>query len=119
MRRAPLAHFEEILEASAHVVAVQGELDFSSAGDFKRSMLSGLAAGRERLVADLSQVRFIDSSGIRALLDIKRRTRLRGGQLAVVCPDESVWSRFTVASLDQLLEICATREEALSRVTAA
>src|SRR4051812_38391756 len=97
-------------------MSVQGELDLSTAGEFKRNMLNGISAGNLRVVADLSRVEFIDSSGIRALLDVKRRMRLRGGRLAVVCPSQSVWGRFTVTSLDQLLDICSTRGEALARV---
>ena len=115
MRETPFGLSSEHLEAGLVVVAVRGELDLSTAAELKR-ILHQLSAATAGVVVDLAEVEFIDSSGIGALLDLKRRMRLRRTELSVVCPDAEVWSRFMVPTLDRLLDIHPTRDEAIDAV---
>jgi len=97
------------------VIAAEGELDMATAPDLKAAALRHFLSV-EGLVVDLSGVRFIDSTGITALLDLKRRAKLRGVPLAVVCPAPKVWNRFVLQTVEQLLVLRETREEAIAFV---
>ena len=66
------------------VVTVAGEIDIATAARL-RERLSELAAGGRPLVADLDQVRFIDSAGLAALVGAANRAAAHGGSLHVVC----------------------------------
>jgi anti-anti-sigma factor len=71
------------------VVHVTGEVDVSNASD-----LSGAIRGRVTneaigVIIDLSEVTFIDSSGLEVLFDLARRLKGRRQQLRLVVPPES------------------------------
>src|SRR5262249_6635885 len=55
-------------ESGAPIIAVSGELDMSNAGKLDAAVDSLVAKDPERLVFDLSGLRFMDSAGIAVLL---------------------------------------------------
>ena len=59
------------------IVTVAGEIDIATAPRL-RERLSGLAARGRPLVADLDQVRFIDSAGLAALVGAANRAAAHG-----------------------------------------
>ena len=82
-----MAEFElsEARSNGSHAVAVRGELDIQTAPD----LTSRLHAHRgEEVVVDLTQLRFCDSCGLRALVCERREAQIAGGQLTIVLPDE-------------------------------
>jgi anti-anti-sigma factor len=50
------------------VIVAQGELQQSTVPQFRQAVTEALATGADRLVIDLSQITFIDSSGLSALV---------------------------------------------------
>ena len=66
------------------LIAVAGEVDYASVAGLRVRLLRLASAGRP-LVADLDQVRFIDSAGLAALVGAAKRAAAHGGCLHVVC----------------------------------
>jgi anti-sigma B factor antagonist len=85
------------------VLAVNGELDLASAALFRERVGEALGTGARDLVIDLTDVEFIDSSGLGALLWAQHRAQAVGGDLHAVhcCPP--VERAFALAGLTQLL----------------
>jgi anti-sigma B factor antagonist len=73
-------------EAGVRVVAVAGELDIATAPELCARLDSSRAVRKPRLLVDLSQVDFCDSTGLRALLGAAAEVRAHGGRFAIVCP---------------------------------
>ena len=71
------------------VVTIQGELDAYSAPSLEERSRNLLGDGAE-LVFDLSGTRFLDSSGLRAILTAQRRLADREGKLSLRAPSEPV-----------------------------
>jgi anti-sigma B factor antagonist len=68
------------------IVTVSGDLDMSNAATLERAVASITAARPERLIFDLSGLRFMDSAGIAVLLDAAGKVnavRLRDPSTAV------------------------------------
>ncbi|MDG4826172.1 STAS domain-containing protein [Asanoa sp. WMMD1127] len=63
------------------LVRVRGTLDFDSVELLRGHLDRVLAAGPARLVLDLGQVPFVDSTGLAALLSAHRRAEAAGGWL--------------------------------------
>jgi anti-sigma B factor antagonist len=61
-------------------IQVQGELDMSTSPEFDQILRREIAAGR-RVVVDLSQTAFIDSTGLNALVTALRASDSNGGAL--------------------------------------
>jgi anti-anti-sigma factor len=72
------------------VVTVKGELDAYSAPSLEEETSRLLADNISELVLDLSGTRFLDSSGLRAILTAQRRLADREGRLALRGPSEPV-----------------------------
>lgn len=96
------------------VIAPEGELDIATVGDFRASLSDAAREGAGPVVVDLSQVSFIDSSGLGALVELHSRLRRSGRRLAVVAPDGSAPAVLLgLAGLRDRLSISETRGSAL------
>ncbi len=85
-------------------ISVLGELDIASAGRLE-SELRRIEGDRPSvMVIDLSELNFIDSTGLRVLLGADARAREAGRRLIFVPGPESVHRVFEVALLDKRLE---------------
>ncbi len=100
------------------IVTVAGEIDIATATRL-RERLAGLAAGGRPLVANLDQVRFIDSAGLAALVGAAGRAAAHGGSLHVVCVRPKIRQLFRLTGLDRRLPPARTLDEALDALMAA
>ena len=88
-------------------VAVCGELDLATAEALRRCLVPLVKADPPpaRLVLDLSELAFLDASGVSALLTAQRALAARGGQLVLRSPSRLVRRVVKVLDLDQLLPV--------------
>jgi anti-sigma B factor antagonist len=104
---------DEAVDDTTHVVSLRGELDAVTAPRLG-SRLFGLAdEGKRAVVVDLSEVTFMDSTGLGVLLNALRHFNVRHGQLVLVCPTERVLRPFQITGLTGHLTIFDSREKAL------
>jgi anti-sigma B factor antagonist len=109
---------EDDLDASTHVIAVEGEIHVSTAPQFSTMLNGAIARGKRAVVLDLTDVEFIDSTGLSVLLNGLRRVTRQGGSLALVCTNPTVLRLFEITRLDGTFAIHATRESALAAARA-
>ena len=109
---------EESLGGDAGVVAVRGEIHLSTAPELSELLSGALGRGVTSLVLDLSEVEFIDSTGLSVLLNVLRRLTQRGGTLAIVCTNPTVLRLFEITRLESTFDILPTREQAMARLGA-
>ena len=84
------------------VLALEGELDLVSSPDLKDLLLSHVDAA-PRLVADLSGVTFLDSSGMGLLLAAKKRMLARGKDFAIANPKGQPERALQISGLCQMI----------------
>lgn len=87
------------------------ELDAGNSGDFKRDIAPVLQS-TTRLVIDLSRVRFVDSSGLGAMLSCLRQLGARNGDLKLCGMSSQVRALFELVRMHRIFEIYGTREQA-------
>ena len=85
------------------VVRPSGELDLASADALRRQLHEALAEAPELLVLDLSDVSFLDSSGIAVIVSVFKAQRDRGARLHVVNPQPTVRRALELVGLGMLL----------------
>ncbi|HYF27110.1 MAG TPA: STAS domain-containing protein [Baekduia sp.] len=89
------------------VVRARGELDLSTAPEVEAAVLPLLRHGR-RVVLDLRDLDFLDSSGIRMLVvahDVAAKVPEASFGLVRLAPESHVWHALEVSGVDQVLDL--------------
>jgi anti-anti-sigma factor len=107
---------EETPDDGTRVIAVEGDADMSTAVKFNESFFSASRSGVRRVIADLTEVSYIDTTMLNALVVGHRRMGRDRGKFAVVCNGPKVGRVLEVTGLGQILEVFETREAALAHV---
>ncbi len=95
------------------VLALRADnLDAGNVRDFKEAVLT-LIQARQRVVLDLSGVKFIDSSGLGALIACLRKLNEQRGDLRLCELSRTVRALFELMRMHRVFGIYATREEAV------
>jgi anti-sigma B factor antagonist len=85
------------------VLQPTGRLNMVAAPAFKSLVEETVAAGQTRIVVDLGQVTFIDSSGLGALIAGLKATRQAGGDLRIAGVPDQVLTVLRLTNLDRVL----------------
>jgi anti-sigma B factor antagonist len=95
------------------VVQVPGkDLDAANTGEFKATIAPLLKAHR-KIVLDLSQLRFVDSSGLGAFLSCLRQLSTKGGELKLCGLSNQVYQTFELVRMHRIFDIYSTKSEAV------
>lgn len=90
---------------SESVVHLHGEVDLYNAADLRCCLEELAASGATRVVLDLANLGFIDSSGLGALIGGMRRLRRAGGQVVLRSPNAKTAELLEMTGLDQVLAV--------------
>jgi anti-sigma B factor antagonist len=95
------------------VVEVSGDIDLSSSPEFLGAMLRVLGEKPRRIIVNLAEVPYMDSSGVATLVKVLRKVRAAGQTLALAGLNDRVRSIFEITKLDGFFEIHPTEKEAM------
>ena len=107
---------ERAVERRIRVIAISGELDMAAAPAFERALFESVN-GDAPVILDLSEVSFMDSAAIGAMLAVRRRAELRPSRFAVVCAEGSEIERtLHYMGLDSAFSIVQSRPQAAAEL---
>jgi anti-anti-sigma factor len=86
-------------------ISLKGELDLSSVGKVQEALRRVEAEGPALLILDLSNLTFLDSTGLRAVVTADERARENGRRLVVVRGPDAVQRVFAITRLEERLEM--------------
>jgi len=110
----PVVRIDSVAVASIPI----DELDAGNAGEFKRDMAPVLQANA-KVVLDLERLRFVDSSGLGAMLSCLRQLSAKGGDLKLCGMSNQVRALFEIVRMHRIFDIYGTRDEAVKAFQAA
>lgn len=93
-------------------VALKGELDLSTADKVDRELKRAESVATSVLVLDLSGLTFLDSTGLRLIVEADQRARESDRRLVVVKGPAAVQRVFSITKLDQRFEMVESASEA-------
>src|SRR3954466_11107723 len=92
----------ESLGNGTRVVALRGELDVATIPSLDEALsVAARVEGRPRVLMDLSEVTFIDSTALMRLLTVLRELDRRGGKMVLVCSNPTVLRLFEITRTDE------------------
>ena len=86
------------------LVTVAGRVDSSNASELDTALQSLLDNNRNNIVLDLSQVTYMSSAGLRAVVSALRESKKNGGDLRLSSPSERVLEVLELSGLNTLFE---------------
>lgn len=91
------------LSGEVEVCSPRGTLEAATAAEFREEAAS--VCGSAHVVFDLSEVTFIDSCGLGALIGAIRRVREHGGRVVLCSPRAPVTRLLRVVGMDRLVTV--------------
>lgn len=102
---------EEVTDAI--VLTVEGSVDITSSPELRGELKAALDRKIPRIVVDMGDVTFVDSSGLATLIEALQRTQAYEGQVVLCNLSQAVLGVFELANLDHIFKIRASRNAAL------
>jgi len=100
-------------QGNVKVIAISGEVDLSTSPRVRDALLECIL-GSQAVVVDLSQVAYIDSSGVASLVEAFQNAKSRGQTFTLANVGETPLRVLKLARLDQVFVIHGTVEEAIA-----
>jgi anti-sigma B factor antagonist len=94
------------------IIAVDGEVDLYNVGELKKSIFDLIdEEDVESLIIDMSDISYMDSSGIGALVAGKKKMKVNDGKFALMNIGEDVLNILKLATLDKFFTIYESEKD--------
>jgi len=105
-------HFNFVIKKNTLIVKIVGELDHHSAGELREQLDSKIITeGISNLVFDLSDLVFMDSSGIGVIIGRYKLIKSLGGEVYIVSTSKNVDKLLSLSGIPDIIKVTKTYEE--------
>lgn len=101
-------------EQGVVVLAPTSDIDMSRSPDLRTAIRQEMGSGVHKMVIDLDEVEYMDSSGLATLVEAMRNAGGGKTRLVICNMNQKVSAIFEIARLDSFFSIVASREDAIS-----
>ncbi|HCK80474.1 MAG TPA: STAS domain-containing protein [Candidatus Competibacter sp.] len=98
------------------VIALAGRLVMADVPQVRQRLLETVERGGGKLILDLAEVGFMDSSGLSVLVSTFKAARLKDGEVVLLHPSPTVRSLIELTRLQQIFSIFDDENMALNRL---
>jgi anti-sigma B factor antagonist len=113
MKKEPSSSVPTERQSRSNVLPLKGEIDLHVSPTMTGLLNDMIGKKPERLVVDLSDVSYIDSAGLAALIEAMQKVEAYGGKFMLAGLQETVRSIFEISRLDQVFQIFPNADAAL------
>lgn len=106
--------FKSDEEGARLLFKLRGSLDLATAPTVRAALSEATEKGTHDLVVDLTQLEFLDSTGLGVLIGAHRRAAEHGGSLRLVVPDGPILRLLNITGLIAVFAAYHTMEDALA-----
>jgi len=94
-----------------YLITVSGEVDLATSPELDVAIIAAIDSGTSSVVIDLTDVSFMDSSGLGVIVRALKRCREAENDLDLVITNERVLKVFGITGLDQVIPIHASIQD--------
>ncbi|MCB9482331.1 MAG: STAS domain-containing protein [Desulfobacteraceae bacterium] len=107
--------FENLKVKNFNVIKVFGRMDASNASLFEEEVKKLLQDGNKYLIADLENLEYISSAGLRSILSAGKLIKAENGSLRLSSLNGIVLEVFEISGFDAIFQIFESIEEAVEQ----
>ncbi len=96
------------------IIALDGEIDLHESPNVRETLRPLIEQKVPRIYVDMSEVGYIDSSGLAVLIDAMQRIANYGGKFGLIAIRPAVRTVLEIARLDQVFRVYPDRASAVS-----
>lgn len=101
-------------ENNIQVLTISGELiDKNQASDLMKAIDELLEQGKNKLVIDIENLKYMNSSGLNILIQLLSKTRTNGGESVIFNVNKKINELLVITKLNTLFKIADTKAEAI------
>ena len=108
---------QKITKQGVHVLAIQGHLDTRTSDEFQTALLDEIDNGARQLVIDCTDLSYISSSGLRALMVGVRRLKPIGGRLGLCTLRPHLADSLQISGILELFSVFDTVDDAVKALS--
>lgn len=98
----------------AIVYRLRGSLDLATAPSLRAALLEAADEGKHDIIVDLTQLEFLDSTGLGAIIGAHRRALENDGRVRLVVSDGPIQRLLTITGLMRILAVYSSLDAALN-----
>jgi anti-anti-sigma factor len=99
------------MSSTVNVLSLSGVIDGARGDELRREVKDIMTYGSDIVLIDLHEVKFIDSSGLGALVSAMKIVRNSGGKLYVCSMNDQVKMLFELTKMDRIFQQFVDRED--------
>lgn len=96
------------------IYSIEGRVDSEGAVDLDMALQAATADGKNKMVLEMAEVRYINSAGLRTLADILTQNQKAGGDLKLVSLHPKVRRVFQIIGFERFFNIYESIDEAVA-----
>ncbi|MCQ2736762.1 MAG: STAS domain-containing protein [bacterium] len=100
------------------LVTVHGDIDVYSSPKVKDALYEIIDAEAYKIVINLEDIRYIDSTGLGVLIGALKKVKGSEGNITVVCSNPQIKKVFTITGLVKIFGIYPNNDEAVNALKA-
>jgi anti-anti-sigma factor len=106
------------IDGDIRQITLSGRLDIQGTSEIELKFTAYAAAAARRVVVDLTQVNFLASIGIRAIITNAKALQMKGGKMVMlVTPASSIEKTLETTGVDTLVPMFIDRADAMAALT--
>lgn len=104
----------EYNEGDVTIFTLKGRVDSAGAVDLDLALQTAISEKKHKMILDMANVRYINSSGLRTLADVLTQNKEHGGDLVLVALNSKISRVFEIIGFNNFFTMRNTVGEALT-----
>ncbi len=95
------------------IIEIIGDLKVFDLADYTSFFDEYLSNGQKKIIIDFSKIKYIDSTAIGLLVNIKRNAEEKGGTLVISSVNDDIMNVFSITGIDKFIDLYNSVDDAL------
>ncbi len=108
-----MLEIKAVKDERTSIIRIKGDVDLYSSPKVRSQIVSLITKKNNNLLVDLSQVTYMDSSGVATLVEALQIINRVGGKLKLFSLGQAIKDVFELSRLDKVFDICQNEQQAL------
>ncbi|MGI6369203.1 MAG: STAS domain-containing protein [Ignavibacteria bacterium] len=108
---------DKFLDTEPVIIKISGILDSVTTKEFQNEINDILSLNHKKMIIDFAEISYINSKGIKALIEILKTISSMRGELYFVALSPHIYEIFKVLGLDKVFQVFDNYKDIIAKLT--